>query len=296
MNSVRPPRPSIAVALALLGAVLACNTRNPLPEAPLIGPTTVPQTPFVPSSPLFAVNFVPGAVYAGERAIGAVLLTSVAPPEGLPVTLTASDLAVTVPPSITVPGGQDSATFPVATQSLSADRDVVVTGSGGGRTASRTLQLWTVLPMFFSFVSDANDPIGRGAATRLTPQNAQFLAFCRASRVEVQITSPGQNWIAVFAAPRGAPMTPGTYENTAPASPAPDFPATNGPEMSISGNGAGCNGTGRFVVRESELTTDGRVIRFWASFEQKCSGRTDAMTGDVRVLSPRGVSSVSTCR
>lgn len=91
-------------------------------------------------------------------------------------------------------------------------------------------------------------------------------------------------------------MTPGRYENTAPASTAPDFPETNGPEMSISGNGAGCSGTGSFTVRESELTTDGRVIRFWASFEQRWTGRTDVMRGDVRVASPRNESFVRTCR
>ena len=297
MKLAGPPRLSVVVALTLVGMVtLACNTRHPLADQPAVGPTTLPQTPIVPASALFAVNFAPGAVYAGDSATGTVLLTTVAPSGGVPVTLTASDSSVSVPTSITVPPGQDSVTFPVATQSLSADRDVVITGTGGGRTVSRTLQLWTVLPMFFSFVSDPNDPIGRGAATRLTPQSAQFTAWCFASQVIVTMDSPGQFWRTVFAAPRGTRLTTTTYENTAPASTAPEFPETNGPEMSISGNGAGCSGTGRFTVREVDLTTNGRVNRFWASFEQRCQGRTEVMRGDVRVISPRPASSTLVCR
>ncbi len=297
MMLAQPTRLAVVMALTLLGvSTLACNTRHPLSEPPAVGPTTVPQTPIIPASALFAVNFAPGAVYAGERATGTVLLTTVAPLGGLPVTLTASDSSVSVPASITVPAGQDSVTFPVETRSLSADRDVVITGTGGGRTISRTLQLWTVLPMFFSFVSDPNEPIGRGAATRLTPQNAQFMAWCSASQVTVTMDSPGQNWRTTFAAPRGTRLTTTTYENTAPASTAPEFPNTNGPEMSIEGNGAGCSGTGRFTVRELDITTNGRVNRFWASFEQRCQGRTEVMKGDVRVNSPRPVTTSLVCR
>jgi hypothetical protein len=302
MVHMRSPHSAAAVALVLLAAAtLACNTRNPLAELPPIGPSPTtpispPPLPPPPVSSVFAVNMTPGALYAGESATGTVLLTAAAPSGGLPVTLTSSDLAVSMPSSITIPAGQDSATFAVAATSVQSDRDVIITGSGGGRTASRTLQLWTVLPMFFSFVSDPNEPIGRGAATRLIPPSAQFTAWCFASQVIVTIDSANQFWRTTFAAPRGTRLTTTTYENTAPASTAPEFPETNGPEMSISGNGAGCSGTGRFTVRELELTTNGRVNRFWASFEQRCQGRTEVMKGDVRVISPRPTSATLVCR
>ena len=259
MNPVRVSR--VVVGLVLIAATVSgCNSRLPLADAPDIGPTTPgqPSAPFGSSS-LFGLNMTPGAVYAGQSATGTVLLTAVAPSGGLPVTLTASDSAISLPSSITVDAGRDSATFPITTQTLPADRDVVITGVGGGRSVSRTFSLWTVLPMFFSFVSDSNDPIGRGAATRFTPQSAQFRAWCHASQVTITVNATSQFFRATFAAPRGTRLTPGTYENAAPASIAPDFPATNGPEMSISGNGAGCDGTGRFTVQR--IRTDDQRSR-----------------------------------
>lgn len=179
----RASRWSLVIVVTLLGMIpLACNTRQPLPEAPATGPTTVPQTPIAPVSTLFAVNVAPGAVYAGESATGSVLLTAAAPPGGLPVTFTVSDPSVSVPTTIIVPSGQDSATFPVTTQSFSADRDVVVTGTGGGRTASRTLQLWTVLPVFFSFVSEPMIRLGeapRPGSRRRIPSSRRGVARAR---------------------------------------------------------------------------------------------------------------------
>jgi len=288
----------LSMVTVLMASAAGCNQHQPLPTT---GPSGTPSGsggagPPVPVSALFSVSFYPGAAPAGGGSTGTVLLTFPAPAGGVNVNLSASDAAVILPPSITVPAGAEGASFPVATQQVSADRDVTVVASAGGRSVSATFSVWTVLPMFFSFTSDPDDPLGRGQVRRFTPANATFTAWCFESQVKVSIMAPGETWFAEFAAPKGTHMSVGSYNNAQPISPAPGFPDTLGPEIGISGNGAGCRATGRFDVRESEMNSSGRVTRFWATFEQTCQGRSGGLRGDVRVVNPAGTSASLVCR
>lgn len=294
MLSMRPR--AFIVAVMVLSAP-ACNQRTDVPGLNSIptAPSSVSAPPPAPSV-IFSLNFKPAAVYAGAGSTGTAVLSVPAPAGGAVVALSAGDPAVTVPSLVSIPAGSDTATFNVSTQLITADRDVNVSASFGGRSVSRTLPVWTVLPTFFSFISDAADPIGRGGVKRLTPQSARFTAWCNASQVTVSLDSSTDFWTATFAAPAGTRLAPGTYENAPSASIAPSFPNTSGPEMSISGNGVGCSSVGRFVVHEADIATNGRVNRFWASFEQRCNGRTDALQGDVRVVAPSPVSTFLICR
>lgn len=289
-----------SVAVVLAAIVAACNTRTPVDglEAPSVSVPTSPTVPGPPRPPsqLFSLTFKPGAVYAGSSTTGTALLAVQAPAGGVEVSLDWSDPAVTMPRSVVVAEGKDSATFPVSTDSIPSDRDATIVGSAGGRSVSGTLPLWTILPTFFSFVSDAGDPVGKGLSKRLTPSTARFTAWCNASQVTVTIDGPADNWRTTFAAPKGTHLGVGTYENAATASVAPSFPQTDGPEMSVSGNGSGCSSIGRFIVRESDITSNGRVNRFWATFEQRCIGRTEVLQGDVRVIAPAPTTTSLTCR
>jgi hypothetical protein len=93
---------------------------------------------------LNAVSVSPTSVTGGSPAQGAVSLTAAAPAGGALVTLSSSNSAVaSIPASVTVAAGATSATFAIATASVTASTPVIITGSGGG--ASRTAAL-TVTP------------------------------------------------------------------------------------------------------------------------------------------------------
>jgi len=293
MPSTRQRRGFLFAVIFL--ASWACNSRT---DVPGLNTTPTASTPVAssPTNAMFSLSFNPAAVYAGNSTSATAVLAMLAPAGGSTVTLASQDPAVTVPSSITVPGGSDRATFVVPVQSIPGDRDVIVIASYQGRSAvTKTLSVWAVLPTFFSFISDYGDAIGNGAIKRFTSQNASFSASCNASQVKINILGGTQFWRATFGAPGGTRLAPGAYENTVPASTAPVLPTTTSPEMTVDGNGSTCSGTGRFVVHEVDLTSDGHVNQFWASFEQHCVGLTAGMKGDVRVTAPGPLSTGTTC-
>jgi hypothetical protein len=204
------------------------------------------------------------------------------------VTLSSNDPTVEVPASVTVSRGAETADFPVSTRPVSRDLQVVITGSVPGRSVVATQSVWAVLPTFFSFVSEPGEVIGRGGFGRFTVDNASFTAICQASQIYVLVLGTNSEvWSVRLAAPKGTPLRVGSYENAAFISPSPYFPSNDGPEIGISGNGAGCTAAGRFTVHEVEVTANGDVRRFWATFEQRCTGRTQMLSGDIRVTNPR---------
>jgi hypothetical protein len=104
--------------------------------------TLTPST--VPQPALNAVTVSPTSVTGGSAAQGTVSLTAAAPAVGAIVTLSSSNSAAgSVPASVTVAAGATSATFAIATASVTASTPVTITASGGG--ASRTVVL-TVTP------------------------------------------------------------------------------------------------------------------------------------------------------
>jgi len=82
----------------------------------------------------------PTSVHGGNTSQGTVALDEVAPPGGTVVTLTSSNTGVaTVPASVTVPAGAQSATFTVSTNKVSSSTSVRISASAGGVTQTATL-------------------------------------------------------------------------------------------------------------------------------------------------------------
>ena len=90
---------------------------------------------------LQSVAIAPGVVLGGKAAIGTVTLSSIAPVGGQVVSLSTSDSVATVPVSITVPSGKNVATFTVTTAAVSSSKDVNVTATCNGSSASATLRV-----------------------------------------------------------------------------------------------------------------------------------------------------------
>jgi hypothetical protein len=94
---------------------------------------------------LTTLTFNPNAVFAGQASTGTLTLSAAAPPEGAVVTLTPNNAKLaTVPPSVTIPPGQTSATFPVTGTTLpagAASTQLQVTGTYQQSNATGTLTI-----------------------------------------------------------------------------------------------------------------------------------------------------------
>jgi hypothetical protein len=114
------------------------------------------------------------------------------------------------------------------------------------------------------------------------------LALCCGSNVAAVVSSFGTGlWSVGFGAPRGAPLRPGTYENASETGTG-NYIYVNPPPQ--------CRAVGRFTVHESEVTVDGRVVQFWATFEQACTGQAGVIRGDLRLTNmPRSSVGTSPC-
>jgi len=86
----------------------------------------------------------PTSVIGGNgNATGRVTLGAPAPPAGMPVAITVvgADPAVSVPASVTVPGGSTFVTFTITTNSVATTHNVVIHATVGLNVASATLQV-----------------------------------------------------------------------------------------------------------------------------------------------------------
>jgi hypothetical protein len=96
-------------------------------------------TPVPPAASLQAVSINPTSVTGGASSTGTVSLSSAAPSGGGVVALSSSHTAVTVPASVTVPGGATGATFTAATSSVAATASSTITATYNGLTRTATL-------------------------------------------------------------------------------------------------------------------------------------------------------------
>jgi uncharacterized protein (TIGR03790 family) len=86
----------------------------------------------------------PATVRSGSSSSGYVVLRRKASPDGITVALSSSDTTlVNVPAEITVPAGQNTAMFPIATRHVIAQRPATITASYAGTTRQAIL---TVAP------------------------------------------------------------------------------------------------------------------------------------------------------
>src|SRR5262245_21371003 len=134
----RPPqlRSRSLRLMGIAGACIlfaACNSRAPVFDNILsVGPTgrdTVLTPPIIPVSTVSMLTLTPQGTMGGGSGRGTVRLTLPAPRGGIPVTLSNADPMVSMPLSVSVPEGAESADFQFSTQSVSADRQVPIGAS-----------------------------------------------------------------------------------------------------------------------------------------------------------------------
>jgi subtilisin family serine protease len=126
--------------------------------------------------------------------------------------------------------------------------------------------------------------VGTGFTVRPAPGTIPGRNFHNG--VSFSIEGGGDSWGLDFAAPQGAQLAAGSYEN------AVRFPFENGlsPGLSLSGEGRGCNQlTGRFDVLEVAYNANGTLQRFAADFVQHCEGGLPALFGQIRFNSAAAV-------
>ena len=132
-----------------------------------------------------------------------------------------------------------------------------------------------------TFRSQPGDYIGGGTNRTWTEADGTFnaLAIGADHGVTVSFDGSGNTWWSLdFAAPDGAALEPGTYEN------ATRYPFHEpGPGLSVSGSGRGCNTLlGRFTILEIVFGAGGQVDSFAADLEQHCEGGPAALFAAVR--------------
>lgn len=261
--------------IALLLATVGCNQRSPIFNSPALPSDTLP----IGQPAVFIVSMQ--GVKGPASATGKVLLTLPAPVGGTEVFLKSSDPSVlSVPGSVVVLAGSDTAVFAATVQGVASDRDVQLTASAaGGRSVTTTVSVWSAVPTFCILSSDPGDYIGQGVTRRMVPPSYRFSASSIGNRVSLSLSGQGW-WDLDFQAPKNAPLAVGTYEGATRY----PFQAPTAPGLDVSGDGRGCNElSGRFTIREIDVAPDGRVRNFWATFEQHCGRGTPALFGEVRI-------------
>jgi hypothetical protein len=243
-----------------------------------------------PAPPVLDRLQVDPSFEGGATTVGTVHLDKPAP-SAIVVTLSSQNSAlIAVPPSVTVSAGASSATFTLATRTVSVETVVTISASAGGqtRTADVRLRPRTVPPAgsdtFFSFTSASGDRVGQGRSATYRPSNATFSANTCSNRQYINIdvrVSANEQWTLQFVGPQ-APLLPGTYNSNGSRDPGEAYFFV---EASL---GRYCSRPiGRFVVTEAEYGSGVTIRRFRASFEQRCE-RSDAplLTGEINLVAP----------
>lgn len=128
----------------------------------------------------------------------------------------------------------------------------------------------------FKTQSDPGDFIGQGEDHTYVPSNAQFGVIGTDSSIQVGwVESGGAGWNAVFKAPSGETLTPGTTYHAIRA-----VSSGSGAGLDVFGDGHGCNTlNGTFTVTDIYIDAYGDVQRFGVQFDQHCEGASPAFHG-----------------
>lgn len=105
------------------------------------GTATVTVSPASVAAPVSALSLNPARTTGGLSVTGTVTLASAAPASGEVVNVTSSAAAAVVPAAVTVPAGQTSVSFTIATSPVAAATSVTITAAAGGATQSAALSL-----------------------------------------------------------------------------------------------------------------------------------------------------------
>jgi subtilase family serine protease len=100
---------------------------------------TVSTTITVTPGALGGMSVTPSSIAGGSTATGTLTMNGTAPTGGLAVSLSASNLAASVPSTVTIPAGASSATFTVSTHPVTAGIPVTITATQGANTFTANL-------------------------------------------------------------------------------------------------------------------------------------------------------------
>src|SRR5262245_31219821 len=129
-------------------------------SATLAGCTVKPPPSSTASLSTIRVN--PKDVVGGDPSTGTATLTTAAPASGFVVSLSSDNTAAaTVPPSVTVPAGATSASFPIATTVVPNSQSALIIGTAGTVTTYDIVTVWT--PFAFNNGSVSILPGGNGS-------------------------------------------------------------------------------------------------------------------------------------
>jgi hypothetical protein len=223
-----------------------------------------------------------GSFIGGQTTPGAVELDAPAPDGGMTITLVADTPALIIPPVVTIPAGGRVTTFSVQSRDVSQELRVTVTAHSGSQATWASLFLRPV--SFFSYESANGDIVGQGRSGKFTSYDTPFNAYVCDGHVSVFIQpAKGPLWaLRMGLYGDGDTLAPGSYEGA-------PFDFFKGAWLAVDQNPVGCLGPtyGRFVVKEAVYgSRQGEILRFRATFEQRCKGNAPALTGEISVHSP----------
>ncbi len=134
---------------------------------------------------------------------------------------------------------------------------------------------------FLTLNSQPGDYIGQGITQTLTPADGTFSVSNSSDAVSISFNTPtySQFWYLDFGSASTVKFGRGEYDGAQRTA----FRSPTRPGIDVSGDGRGCNtDTGRFLVSDFALNTDGTIARLAIDFEQHCEGATPALYGSFR--------------
>ena len=134
---------------------------------------------------------------------------------------------------------------------------------------------------FLTLISQPGDYVGGGTTETYTPSDGTFTVTNTTDTASIQFHTPSYShfWILQFGSPTSQKFGRGEYEGAQRTA----FRSPTKPGIDVGGDGRGCNTTtGRFLVSDFALNTDGTIARLAIDFEQHCEGAPPALYGSFR--------------
>jgi len=134
---------------------------------------------------------------------------------------------------------------------------------------------------FLTLSSQPGDYVGGGITQTLTPADGTFSVTNSTTDITISFHTPSysQFWTLQFGSPKSEKFARGEYEGATRTA----FRSPTAPGVDVGGDGRGCNTTtGRFLVSDFALNTDGTIARLGIDFEQHCEGAAPALYGSLR--------------
>jgi hypothetical protein len=134
---------------------------------------------------------------------------------------------------------------------------------------------------FLTLISQPGDYVGQGITQTFTPADGTFSVSNSSDAVSISFNTPtfSQFWYLDFGSATTVKFGGGEYDGAQRTA----FRSPTRPGIDVSGDGRGCNtDTGRFLVSDFALNSDGTIARLAIDFEQHCEGAPPALYGSFR--------------